>query len=137
MRRTLGVHRTMTARSASILVVEDEALIRLMLVEMLEADLGHRVVAEAGSVSEGESLVENTEFDLAILDINLCGWNVLPVAQAIEKRGVPFLFVSGYKRTDLPAPFRDRLLVEKPVEISKLKAAISTVLGGQSATGAA
>lgn len=123
----------MTGHAASVLVVEDEALIRLMLVDMLEEGLGHRVVAEAGSVPEGKSLAENAEFDLAILDINLSGWNVLPVAQAIEKRGVPFLFVSGYKRTDLPAPFRDRLLVEKPVEISKLKAAISTVLGGQSA----
>jgi hypothetical protein len=40
---------------------------------------------------------------------------------------------SGYKRTDLPEQFRDRLLVEKPIEISKLKAAIATVLGGQNA----
>ena len=71
--------------------------------------------------------------DLAVLDINLRGRNVLPVAQAIEKRGLRFLFVSGYKRTNLPAPFRDRLLVEKPIEISKLKAAITTVLGGQNA----
>ena len=123
----------MTARAASVLVVEDEALIRLMLVDMLEVDLGHRVVAEAGSMPEGKSLAENAEFDFAILDVNLRGRNVLPVAEAIEKRGVPFLFVSGYKRTDLPTPFRDRLLVEKPVEISKLKAAISAVLGGQSA----
>jgi DNA-binding response OmpR family regulator len=123
----------MNARPASVLLVEDEALIRLMLVDMLEEDLGHRVVAEAGSVPEGKSLAENTEFDLAILDINLCGRNVLPVAQAIEKRGVPFLFVSGYKHPDLPAPFRDRLLVEKPVEISKLDAAIRAVLEGQSA----
>jgi CheY-like chemotaxis protein len=118
----------MTARAASVLVVEDEALIRLMLVDMLEEGLGHRVVAEAGNLLEGKSLAESTDFDLAVLDINLRGWNVLPVAQAL-----PFLFVSGYKRTDLPAPFRDRMLVEKPIEISKLRAAIGTVLGGQRA----
>ncbi|QQN66659.1 response regulator [Bradyrhizobium diazoefficiens] len=123
----------MTARAASVLVVEDEALIRPMLVDMLEGGLGHRVVAEAGNVLEGMSLAENTEFDLAVLNINVRRRNVLPVAQAIEKRGLPFLFVSGYKRTDLPALFGDRLLVEKPVEISKLKAAIGTVLGSQSA----
>lgn len=123
----------MTARAASVLVVEDEALIRPMLVDMLEGGLGHRVVAEAGNVLEGMSLAENTEFDLAVLNINVRGRNVLPVAQAIAKRGLPFLFVSGYKRTDLPALFGDRLLVEKPVEISKLKAAIGTVLGSQSA----
>lgn len=123
----------MIARAASVLVVEDEALIRPMLVDMLEGGLGHRVVAEAGNVLEGMSLAENTEFDLTVLNINVRGRNVLPVAQAIEKRGLPFLFVSGYKRTDLPALFGDRLLVEKPVEISKLKAAIGTVLGSQSA----
>ncbi len=122
----------MTARAASVLVVEDEALIRLMLVDMLEEGLGHRVVAEAGSVLEGNMLAETTEFDLAVLDINLRGYNVLPVALTIEKRGLPFLFVSGYKRTDLPAPFEDRFLVEKPIEISKLKAAISAVLDDQS-----
>jgi CheY-like chemotaxis protein len=131
--RSLGNRRTMADRAASVLVVEDEALIRLMLVDMLEQNLGHRVVGEAGSLPEGKSLAENAEFDLAILDVNLDGWNVLPVAQTIEKRGLPFLFVSGYKRTDLPAPFRDRLLVEKPIEITKLKAAISEVLGRQSA----
>jgi hypothetical protein len=60
---------------------------------MLEDGLGHRVVAEAGSVLEGKSLAENTEFDFAVFDINLWGRNVLPVAQAIEKRGLPFLFV--------------------------------------------
>lgn len=102
----------MTARAASVLVVEDEALIRPMLVDMLEGGLGHRLVAEAGNVLEGMSLAENTEFDLAVLNINVRGRNVLPVAQAIEKRGLPFLFVSGYKRTDLPALFGDRLLVE-------------------------
>jgi CheY-like chemotaxis protein len=122
----------MADRAASVLVVEDEALIRLMLVDMLERDLGHRVVGEAGSLPEGKSLAENTEF-VAILDVNLDGWNVPPVAQAIEERGVPFLFVSGYKRADLPTPFRDRLLVEKPIEIAKLKAAISEVLGGDTA----
>jgi DNA-binding response OmpR family regulator len=123
----------MTARAACVLVIEDEGLIRLMLVDMLEEDLGHRVVAEAGSVPEGKSLAENAEFDLAILDVNLSGSNVLPVAHAIEKRGLPFLFVSGYKRADLPAPFRDRLLVEKPIEIAKLKAAICALLGGEGA----
>jgi len=118
----------MASRAASVLVIEDEALIRMMLVDMLEEGLGHRVIAVAGNVPDGELLAENAEFDLAILDVNLIGRNVLPVAQAIEKRGVPFLFVSGYKRTDLPEPFQDRLLVEKPVQISKLEAAINTAL---------
>lgn len=70
----------------SILLVEDEAIIRMMVVEMLE-ELGHRVIAEAGNVQDGRSLAEIEEFDLAILDINLDGQNVQPVAEAVAARG--------------------------------------------------
>ena len=51
---------------ASIFLVEDEALIRMMLVDMVE-ELGHRVIAEAGSIEEGRSLAEIEGYDLAIL----------------------------------------------------------------------
>jgi len=55
-------------KSVSIFLVEDEALIRMMLVQMLE-ELGHRVVAEAGSIHEAEPLARTSLFDLAIFDI--------------------------------------------------------------------
>ncbi len=56
--------------AASIFLVEDEALIRMMLAEMVE-ELGHRVVAEAGNIVAGQALAETAIFDLAILDINI------------------------------------------------------------------
>ena len=74
---------------ASIFLVEDEVLIQIMLVEMLEG-LGHRVVAVAGGVDVARSLAEIEEYDLAILDVNLQGLSVEPVAKVVAERGLPF-----------------------------------------------
>ncbi|MBV8747196.1 MAG: response regulator [Xanthobacteraceae bacterium] len=68
-------------RQASILIVEDEALIRMMLVEMVET-LGHKVIGEAGRIDEGRALAKTLEYDLAILDINLQG-----LQRAARRRG--------------------------------------------------
>lgn len=111
----------------SILLVEDEAIIRMMLVEMLE-ELGHRVIAEAGNVQDGRSLAEIEEFDIAILDINLDGQNVQPVAEAVAARGLPFLFVSGYGPAGVPEPFRANQVLAKPYELTQLKNAIESAL---------
>jgi CheY-like chemotaxis protein len=70
---------------AAIFVVEDEALIRMMLVEMIE-ELGHRVIAEAGNVRDAQALARTAIFDLAILDVNIAGYSISPVAEIIEKR---------------------------------------------------
>jgi CheY-like chemotaxis protein len=115
-------------RQASIFLVEDEVLIRMMLAEMLK-ELGHRVVAEAGRIEEAQLLLAQTaEFDLALLDVNVGGHNITPVAECIEKRGLPFLFVSGYGSDSLPEPFRGRSVLLKPFVVSKLSAAIEAIL---------
>ena len=60
---------------ASIFLVEDEVLIRMMLADMVE-ELGHRVVAEAGNVQDARALAETIFFDIAILDINIAGSSI-------------------------------------------------------------
>ena len=97
----------------SVFLVEDEALIRMMLVEMLE-ELGHRVVAEAGSVQEAEPIAQNSLFDLAIFDINIGGFNIRPIAEIVAARGLPFVFVSGYGPEGTPASFKDKPVLRKP-----------------------
>jgi len=67
----------------------------MMTVEMLE-ELGHRVVAEAGTISAAEPLARNADFDMAVLDINV-GTNIAPIAQIIADRGLPFIFASGLR----------------------------------------
>lgn len=115
---------------ASILLVEDETLIRMMLVQMVE-ELGHRVVAEAASVDDGRSRAEIEDYDLAILDINLQGFNVQPVAQAISRRGLPFFFLTGYGLRGVPDGFTGLPVLDKPCTAEVLKFTIDTVLSNR------
>ncbi|WP_082908026.1 response regulator [Bradyrhizobium neotropicale] len=99
---------------ASVILVEDEALIRLLLIDMIE-ELGHRVIAVAGDVSDGRALAQEEEYDLAILDINLHGFDVQPVAEAVVARGLPLLFVTGYGPAGVPATLRERPVLRSHV----------------------
>ena len=92
---------------ASIFLVEDEALIRMMLAEMVE-ELGHRIFAEAGNVRDARALAETIFFDIAILDINIAGSSIAPVATIIARRGLPFFFVSGYGPADQKRSLNDQ-----------------------------
>jgi CheY-like chemotaxis protein len=112
---------------ASIFLVEDEALIRMMLAEMVE-ELGHRVVAEASDIVTGQTLAETAIFDLAILDINIAGDIITPIAEIIDRRGLPFIFVSGYGPQCRPEAFRERPALPKPLQISKLGETIDAIL---------
>lgn len=112
---------------ASIFLVEDEALIRMMLVDMVE-ELGHRVVAEAGSIEEARSLAEIEGYDLAILDINLQGNNVRPVAEVVRSRGLPLFFLSGYGSVGVPDGFEGIPVLVKPCALDTLKHVIDAVL---------
>jgi DNA-binding NtrC family response regulator len=114
-------------RPASILLVEDEALIRMALAAMIE-QLGHRVVLEAGTIADAGLYAATGVFDLAILDINIGGYGIDPVADVIERRGLPFFFVTGYGTAHLPSLFRRRPVVEKPVSLDRLKAVIDQLL---------
>jgi CheY-like chemotaxis protein len=114
-------------KSASIFLVEDEALIRLMLADMM-GELGHVVVAEASNIEIAQRLAETADYDLAILDINVAGSDIWPIAETIERRGLPFLFMSGYGSDSLPEAFRDRPVLNKPCTIQKLIQAIDRLL---------
>jgi DNA-binding NtrC family response regulator len=112
---------------ASIFLVEDEALIRMMLAEMVE-ELGHRVIAEAGNIQDAQVLAETAIFDLAILDINIAGSSIVPVAEIIDRRDLPFLFISGYGSAARPEAFIKRPALQKPLMLSKLGETINAIL---------
>ena len=116
--------------SASFLVVEDETLIRMMLVEMIE-ELGHRVFAEAGTLEDGIRAARDGAFDAALLDVNLGGRPIFPVADALKERGVPFAFASGYGPIGVPAEFRDRPVLQKPFQQADLEKALLTAIAGK------
>lgn len=114
--------------SARILVVEDESLIRMLLEDML-ADLGHEVAATAASVEAAKQLAASESFDAAILDVNLEGQEVFPVAEILAGRNLPFVFASGYGHAALPERFRDRPTLQKPFQGAQLEAALKGLLG--------
>src|SRR3569623_616982 len=95
--RSRGYRRSMSERSTAptrILVVEDEFLIRTLLEDML-VDLGHEVAASAATVDEARKLAVAGGFALAILDVNLEGQEIFPVAEILAERKLPFIFVTG------------------------------------------
>ena len=114
-------------RQASVLLVEDETLIRMMIASMIE-ELGHTVVAEAGNMTQALILARTADFKIAVLDINVGGERIGPVADVIAGRGLPFIFASGYGAAGAPKKFRDRPTLQKPFLIEKLEKAIEEVL---------
>ena len=107
-----------------IMIVEDEALVA-MKVEDLLGDLGCQVAGSFGSV--GEALLwlggSQSRLDGAVLDVNIGGEMVFPVADALRLRGVPFVFATGYG--DLPRRgFEDIRVLSKPLNIGHLRQAL-------------
>lgn len=109
-----------------VLVVEDELMIRMLLDDML-GDLGYAVAAEAGRIDEALALAQKADFDLAILDVNLNGQSIEPVAAALLARGVPFVFATGYGQRGVPEPYRDHPTLQKPFQLAALKDALARV----------
>jgi CheY-like chemotaxis protein len=118
-------HRSnpVVSKHLNIFVVEDEALIRMMVVEMLE-ELGHSIAAEAGHLDKALELAGSVDFDLAVLDVNIAGKLITPVAEKIKARGLPIIFATGYGAIGLPDEFRGHAALPKPFELSALAATI-------------
>ena len=113
-----------------ILVVEDELMIRMLLEDML-AELGYTIAAQAARLDEALEAARNADFDIAILDVNLSGQPISPVADALAARGMPFVFATGYGERGLPDTYRDRPTLKKPFQLDNLKRTLQSALGGE------
>ena len=112
----------------NILVVEDELMIRMLLEDML-ADLGYQIVAAAARIEDAVTLARDADIDVAILDVNLNGHSVSPVAEILETRGLPFVFATGYGEHGLPERYRERPTLQKPFQQESLSRILAGVLG--------
>jgi len=112
-----------------VLVVEDESLVALDIETMLE-EMGCTVVASVPRLVKALDLASRLDFDLAVLDINLAGEVVYPLAFRLAERGIPFLFSTGHGTADLPPELRDRPILRKPVVPASLKRAVAMARTG-------
>lgn len=106
-----------------ILVVEDEAIIAMLIEDML-SDLGCVSVGPAYSTEQALELIQSEQFDAAILDVNLGGQRTTPVAQALLSRGIPFVFATGYGPAGIAEDFSENIVLTKPFEQIELECAL-------------
>ena len=114
----------MLATVKRILVVEDEALVALDIALGL-ADAGLEAVGPVGHLSQALVLGATERLDGAILDMNLHGEDVFPLARLLAERGIPFVFYTGHgRREDTAETFPEAPLISKPSTVEKLIEAI-------------
>lgn len=114
-------------RDLRILVVEDEGLVAMLTEDML-LDLGCDVRASAASVQQALRAIEAGTFDLALLDVNLRGETVFPVADVLLEQGVPIVFTTGYGAQGIREDLRAHPIVSKPFAADQLARALQSAL---------
>jgi DNA-binding response OmpR family regulator len=117
------------ATERRILVVEDEALVA-MLVEDALVDAGFTVLGPARTVAQALAMLKADPPDAAVLDLNLGGENSLSVAEALSARGIPFLVATGYGAAGLPAHLRHIPVLPKPYDPADLTVALDRLCRG-------
>jgi CheY-like chemotaxis protein len=120
---------TLTLKGLRVLVVEDEALVALQLEDML-SDFGCAIIGPASRVAQALALLDGELVDAAVLDLNVAGELVYPVADALADRGLPYIFATGYGALGLSEPYRRRPVLQKPFLPSELRKAMLDSLPG-------
>lgn len=111
-----------------ILIVEDESLVAMLLETILE-DMGCTPIGPASSIDEGLRLVSSEQLDGALLDVNVAGRQIFPVAEALRERGVPFVFSTGYGEGGLPDEWRGQRTIQKPFTEAAVHEALMAAIG--------
>ena len=112
----------MTARS--ILIVEDEPLIAMMLEDFLDS-LGHKVAATCDTVADALARVAQGGFDIAIIDVNLNGEQVWPVADRLAAQGVPYILATGGHIEPPPPQHAGAPVLSKPFTLDAIEPALA------------
>jgi two-component sensor histidine kinase len=111
------------AADSRVLVIEDELLAGMQLSDIL-AQAGLQV-SLARSVEQGAGIIAAEHFDAAVLDVNVDGEMVFPVARSLKTRGTPFVFLTGYGTPEIwPIDLRDERRLNKPVITKELYEAL-------------
>jgi DNA-binding response OmpR family regulator len=124
--------REQPAARPRILIVEDESVIAMLLEDMI-TDCGYEVVGPVARLDKAVEVAQREALDVAILDVNLNGEEVYPVAAALAAREIPFLFSTGYGKGGVHAPYHDRPTLQKPFQLHDVRAALAAIRGAKAA----
>jgi CheY-like chemotaxis protein len=123
----------MISAGKRVLVVEDDFLVSLTTTDFLES-LGCEVVGPANCLAAALQLAQSEPLNAAILDINIAGEMIWPVAEELQRRDVPFLFLSAYHQPNVaPNIFAAAPHLEKPLERNASLRHLRAIRGGSSA----
>ena len=114
-------------KGVRVLVVEDEYLVAILIDEILES-AGCVVIGPIPRLPEALDAAHHDNCDAAVLDVNLAGERINPVADALSERNVPFLFVTGYGASALPSEYAERPRLCKPFRMAELLGALASVV---------
>jgi CheY-like chemotaxis protein len=110
-----------------VLVIEDEMLI-LMMIEMMLGDLGCDSIVSASTVNTALAAVDRANYDIAMLDMNLGGEDSHRIADALDARGVPYLFCTGNAGGDRRDNVKARPIMRKPFAVKALSENLAALL---------
>lgn len=117
---------------ARILIVEDEMLVAMLLSDIV-VDLGHQPLKPRMRLRAALEAAETEDFDMAILDINLAGEKSFPVADCLDRRGIPYVFASGYGEAGLAGWSKSAPVIQKPYDDDQIGAQIARIIGRKTA----
>jgi len=123
--------RCVEADLMQVLVVEDEALVAMLLKDML-AEIGHDVVITAGRLKDALAAADQADIDFAVIDLNLRGEPTFEVGDRLKARGIPFFFATGYGPGGLPPEWAGHNTLQKPFQPIELEAAVAACLASRS-----
>jgi len=107
-----------------ILVVEDEAMVSMLLEDMV-LDCGCEIIGPVAKFDRALEVAREGEFDIAVLDLNLSGTLSYPIAKVIRARRIPVIFATGYGAAGLLDKFRDCPILQKPFRLSDFAQAVT------------
>ncbi|MFY9642817.1 MAG: response regulator [Rhodomicrobium sp.] len=125
-----GIPEAEALQGLRVLVVEDETLVAMLIEEYL-VEFGCSVACSARRVSKGLQSLEDLKIDAAVLDVNVAGESVSPIAEVLDERNIPFIFASGYGARGVEPRWTGRPVLQKPFSARELRSALLACLPGE------
>lgn len=117
----------LTENRLKILVVEDEGLVGALTSELIE-QMGYAALGPCIDINEALAVMRRNHIDGAVLDVNLGGELVFPLAKALADRDIPLVFLTGYEKSAVADEFEVFPILQKPVAADELRAALALLL---------